>query len=243
MSLGNLSEYKVKSSTIPSGTYDGRVLAFIDLGKHYQMFGDKRAKSKKTGEDLPPATLVRIVIEVVDKDGVYHTLKYKDVRLSFYPQSNFIMFLATVLNISADDVPDFIVKAEKETGNGVTPALGVPVTVQVKERESNKKRMYNTITSVTRLDERLEAPKPNEVPFVFATGSDDAAQIFTERLSKYTKLMVMQALDVNNFPAALQQAMAEYDEELTNTPTVSSSNTSAVDSDEEDNDNIGNVLG
>lgn len=191
------------------GKYDAVVHAVIDLGAHETFY---------QGQSTGVRSMVKFLFEVpseTNDDGSTVIKGLKDLKVSDHERSDVMKILMQLLE--ADSI-DAVSKKISECG-GPTKAMGsligkaVSFTVKSFTNKEGLELSYLDKNSIVALDPRLPQPEAQQEGFVFNVNADDAADVFKNKLSKFTQDKIMTAVDCDSFPASLQQAFVQVQED------------------------------
>jgi hypothetical protein len=201
---------------IKPGKYDALVHAVIELGEH---------KTFYQGAETGVKPLVKFLFEIPsekNEDGSTVIKGVADLKVSSHERSHLMGLLVKLFE--ADDIEEVFQKVSAAGGSAkaISTLLGKAVSFSVKTftNQEGVDLSYIDKTSIVALDPRLPQPSAEQEPFVFNIESDEAASVFKSKLSKYTQEKIASAVNANEYPTALQQAIVEAQEEVSNEDKV-----------------------
>lgn len=209
MSIANLNQTggRVAREALPKKEYDAVVHAIIDLGSHVKYF---------KGEAKPAASMIKFLFEVpeAEEDGSSRIMGYKEVKSSNHELSALMALLQTLFGTSSvDETRNKLGAPGEETLNAFKSLLGKAVKLKLGTFVNKEGHEIQYVSSIEALDPRLPQPEGTEEPFMFTIGSEDAVDIYKNKLSRYTQDRIASAVDASKFPPELQQAIAEVMED------------------------------
>jgi hypothetical protein len=188
---------------VPVGTHDAVVHGIVYLGLVANNF-----KNDKTGEPMPPAPQIKIIVELPNEvrgDGQTQVMS-TDVTLSCNTiRGNYAPIIAAITKTK--QTPESM--AKYMYSDGLKELLGKAVGVTVSEWEKDgRKGVMLERKGFFQFDYRLPQPVPKRPAFFFSPVNPDI-EVFEKTLTAWTRKKIMEAVNVAQFPDVLKQSWAK----------------------------------
>lgn len=187
-----------KFPSLEPGTYDAVLHGIIELGVH-----TKRGFKGASDRDVPMLNFLFEIPSVTNDDGVTKIVS-KKLPYSLHEKSGMSKIIKALIHSTDQDKVVDTVHAEE----GIQALLGKPVSITVDDWTPPESAYpVSVVREITPLDPRLpEQPVAVREPVLFAISAKDAVEVFTEKLTPYTRKTIMEASNASSFPVALHEA-------------------------------------
>ena len=180
---------------VEAGKHDAILHAIIELGVHPKTYSGETTSSVQ----------VKFVFELpseLNDDGTTRVVG-KQVKASLHEKSKFMEISRALLQSTNDD--DIV---EQISGN-IDILIGKPVVLTVKQFTTDSGKLVSYIDKVSELDSRLPSqPEAVRDGFVFSTKNADAAEVFKNKLTDYTRKTIMEAENSKDYPSSIHETYA-----------------------------------